>query len=337
MNKFAKPLIVLLILLAAWMAVKVVRRDPSRPDADKALIVSIDTAGISRIVVVRGADSVTVEHGVDGWRVTTEYGKKPAENEVISSALANLGKINTIDVISHNPEKQAEFRVDDASGTHVKLYGPGGGVIEALVIGKMGGFESQQTAIAQGRINENLFHSYIRRAGTDRVYRVKGFFGGMLGTDPEQWRGHNVMKFHPLRLRSVTVESPERTLSLELGSDAVWIMSEPPMPDSMEVDSTAIFRLASSLGSFRASGFVDTTVASTGLESPSLTIHAELVDGTTLDVAVGDSIPGAQNLFYCRRQGSDQLFTIAEFRMNQVNKPPEELLTLRQEESETER
>jgi Domain of unknown function (DUF4340) len=94
----------------------------------------------------------------------------------------------------------------------------------------------------------------------------------------------------------------------------------------MQVDSTAVFRLLNALGSFRASGLIDTTVAETGLEQPMLQIEAVLYDGTSYKVSVGAEAPEEQNLYYCRRQGSDQLFTVAEFRMNQVNKPPQELL-----------
>jgi Domain of unknown function (DUF4340) len=230
MNKFAKPLIVLLVLLVVWVAVKVSRRDPSRPDTDKALVVSVDTSGIGRIEIVRGAESVRLEHGVDGWTVTTEYGPKPAEGEAVASALTNLNGISTTDVISHNPDKQQEFMVDDAGGTRVSLYGPGGAVIEELIVGKLGGFESQQGAIAQGRINENQFHSYIRRAGTDNVYKVQGFFGGLLGTDPQQWREHDVMKFHPAQLKSFTATTAEHELSMQLNAENIWEMVSPAVP-----------------------------------------------------------------------------------------------------------
>ncbi len=334
MNKFAKPLIVLIVLLAAWVAVKVSSRDPARPDADKALVVSVDTSGISRIEITRGADTVSVEHGVDGWIVATEYGPKPAEGEAVSSALVNLNGINTTDVISHNPQKQQEYLVDDAGGTRVSLFGPGGAVLEELIIGKLGGFESQQAALSQGQFNQKQFHTYVRRAGTDRVYKVQGFFGGMLGTDPQQWREHDIMKFHPAQLKSFTATTPDYQLSMQLNADNVWEMVSPAVPEGMEVDSTAVFRLISALGSFRASGLVDTTVAETGLEQPLLTIEAVLHDGISYKVRVGAEAPEEQNLHYCRIEGSDQMFTVAEFRMDQINKPPEELMTEKAEESD---
>ncbi len=335
MNKFAKPLIVLLVLLAVWVAVKAFRRDPARPDADKALVVNVDTSGISRIEIVRGADTVSVEHGASGWMVATRYGLKPAEDEAVASALANLNGISSTDVVSHNPGKQQEFMVDDAGGTHVSLYGPGGTVIEGLIVGKLGGFESQQTAIAQGRINEKQFHSYIRRSGSDRVFKVQGFFGGLLSTDSEQWREHDIIKFHPAQLKSFTTTTPDHELSMRLNAENTWEMVSPAVPDSMQVDSTAVFRLITALGSFRASGLIDTTVANTGLEQPVLTIEAELFDGTSYKVAVGAEAPEEQNLHYCRREGNDQLFTVAEFRMDQVNKPQEELLIEKAQESES--
>ena len=41
---------------------------------------------------------------------------------------------------------------------------------------------------------------------------------------------------------------------------------------------------------------------------------------------VGAEAPQEQNLHYCRIEGKDQMFTVAEFRMDQVNKPPGELM-----------
>ncbi len=333
MNKFVKPLIVLLVLLAVWVGVQVSRRDPTRPDTDKALVVSVDTSGIGRIEIARGTESISLEHGVDGWTVTTEYGQKPAEDEAVASALVNLNGISTTDVISHNPEKQQEFMVDDASGTRVSLYGPGGAVIEELIVGKLGGFESQQTAMAQGRINENQFHSYIRRAGSDRVYKVQGFFGGLLGTDTQQWREHDIMKFHPAQLKSFSATTAGHELSMRLNAENIWEMVSPGVPEGMQVDSTAVFRLIGAMGSFRASGLIDTTVAATGLEQPVLTLEAVLHDGTSYKVTVGAEAPEEQNLYYCRVEGSEQLFTVAEFRMDQVNKPPDELLIEKAEEN----
>jgi hypothetical protein len=332
MNKFAKPLILLLVLLIVWVGMKVSRRDPSRPDTDKALVVSVDTSGIGRIEIARGAESVSLEHGVDGWMVATEYGPKPAEDEAVTAALVNLNGISTTDVISHNPEKQQEFMVDDASGTRVSLFGPGGAVIEELIVGKLGGFESQQAAIAQGQFNENQFHSFIRRAGTDRVFKVQGFFGGLLGIDPQQWREHDILKFHPAQLKSFTATTAEHELSMQLNAENTWEMVSPGVPDGMQVDSTAVFRLISALGSFRASSLIDTTVAGPGFEQPVLEIEAVLYDGTSYKVSVGAEAPEEQNLYYCRSQGSDQLFTVAEFRMDQVNKPPQELLIEKAEE-----
>ena len=335
MNKFAKPLIVLVVLLAVWLAVKFTSRDPGRPDKGQTLSVDVDTTGISRIEIWRGADTVVVEHGADGWLVPTAYGKKPAEAEAVSSALVNLNSISTSDIISHNPDKQLEYMVHDAGGTHVRLYGPGGAVLEELVVGKMGGFESQQTAMAQGQINENMFHSFMRRAGDDRVYKVQGFFGGMLGTDPQQWREHDIVKFHPVQLKSFRVTTADYELSMELGEDNNWKMLTPAVPDSMEVDSTAVFRMITALGGFRASGLIDTTVASTGLEEPELTVEATLHDGTVYTVAVGDETTEGANLHYCRLEGDEQLYTVAEFRTDQIAVPPEELMNKKQPASQT--
>jgi len=334
MNKLIKPLIVLILLLAVWLVVKFTSRDFSRPDPEKTLAVQLDEASIKRIEINRGEESVTLLHSATGdWQVKTEYGIKPADKEAVESALANLNGISTTDIVSHNPEKQAEYRVDDANGTKLRVYGEGDALLEELLIGKLGGFETQAMAVQQGRIDESRFFTYMRRGGSDRVYKVKGFFAGILGVDAEQWRNRDLMKFEPSEVQQISLTYPEEKIVLEKDVNGSWAMTA---PQASSVDSTVVERLAASLSTMRASGFVDSLLPAEtlGLGQPDVVVSVKLADGTEQKVSVGNELE--DNLFYCAKEHDDQVYTLARFRLDQFMKRSPDLVKEDVEEAEKE-
>ncbi len=334
MKKLIKPLIVLILLLVVWLVIEFTGRDFSRPDPEKTLAVQLDEALIRRIEISRGEEGITLLHSATGdWQVKTDQGIKPAGIEAVASALANLNGINTTDIVSHNPDKQADYRVDDASGTKVRLYGTGDVLLEELVIGKLGGFESQAMAVQQGRIDESRFFTYMRQGSSDRVYKVQGFFAGMLGVDVEQWRDHVLMKFGPSELQQISLVYPREKIVLEKDVNGSWAMTE---PQASAVDSVAVDRMAASLSTMRASSFVDSLLPAEtlGFGQPTVVVGVKLADGTEQKVTVGNELE--DNLFYCVKEHDEQVYTLARFRLDQFAKRPADLVKEDVEEAEKE-
>jgi hypothetical protein len=334
MNKLIKPLIVLIILLAVWLMVKYTGRDFSRPDPEKTLAVQLDETLIRRIEINRGEEGVSLLHSATGdWQVKTEQGIKPAEAEAVASALANLNGISTSDIVSHNPEKQAEYRVDDANGTKLRVYGEGDALLEGLVVGKLGGFESQAMAVQQGRIDESRFFTYMRRGDSDRVYKVKGFFAGILGVDAEQWRDHVLMKFEPSEVQQISLAYPDEKIVLEKDINGSWAMTQ---PQASSVDSTVVERMAASLSTMRASSFVDSLLPAEtlGFDQPTVLVGVKLANGSEQKVSVGSELE--DNLYYCVKEHDEQVYTLARFRLDQFMKRSPELVKEDLEEAEKE-
>ena len=327
-------MILLALLLVVWMVVKFTSRDFSRPDPEKTLAVQLDESSIRRIEISRGEESVTLLHSATGdWQVKTGQAIKPAETEAVTSALTNLNGISTTDFVSHNPGKQAEYSVDDASGTKVRFYGDADVLLEELVIGKLGGFESQSMAMQQGRIDESRFFTYMRRSRSDRVYKVKGFFAGILGLDAEQWRDHVLMGFEPTRVQQISLAYPEETIVLEKDINGSWAMTQ---PQASAVDSTVVQRMAASLSTMRASGFVDSLLPAEtlGFARPAVVAGVKLADGTEQKITVGSELE--DNLSYCLKEHDEQVYTIARFRLDQFMKKSADLVKEDVEEAESE-
>jgi len=324
MNKFIKPLIILVVLVALWLIVRYTSENPSRPNPEVSLILKVSPEEIKRLEIFRGAEKLILLKGTSSWQVQTPAGVKPAESEQVESALKSLGEISTTDIVSHNPQKHAEYKVDDTTGTHVRLIGQGDKMLEDIILGKLGGFESQQMAMQRGQINERDFYTFMRRQGKNEVFKVQGFFGGMLGTDSEQWRDHTLMSFSPEKASKVTLTYPDEKVVLAKDTSGTWAMIEPQA--GAKVDSLAVEKMVSTLSTLRASGFIDSTIASPvlGLDTPALRIEVSLNDGTLFEVSVGSET--GNNLFYCQRPNDQQLYTLAAYRLDQVKKRAADLI-----------
>lgn len=321
MNKLIKPLLLLVILLAAWIVIRRVSDRPDRPGRDDIFAVEIDEAAVSRMEISRAGESLTLQRAGEGWTVVTDQGPKPADQAQVTSALSSLGGIRTTNLVSHNPDRQAEFQVDEAQGTRVRIFGQGDRPDTDLIIGKIGGF-NQREIYSQRGINPQDFFTFMRSADSERVYRVQGFFGGFLGTDAEQWRDHNLMSFSPDQALRLELEYPESAVALARDTEGVWRMLR---PEEAEADGEVVRQMLNTLSVMRASGFGDNVPEdSLGLTVPRLTVRVQLEDGTAFGLEVGAEIE--DNLFYCRVPGEPQVYTLARYRLDQVEKSPQELI-----------
>jgi len=319
--KLLKPFLILIALLALWAVVHFSTKRPDRPDEGDVFKVQIDTAAVSRIEVERAGGQLVLLRDQGAWSVQTPAGPRPAETDQIVSALSTLNSIETSNLVSHNPDKQAEFQVDEAGGTRVKVFGSGQSLLADLVIGRIGGFD-QRRMYSQQSFNPQDFYTFMRRADSPDVYKVQGFFGAMLGTESEQWRDHTLMVFDPSQARRVELVFPDTRAVLESDtSGTVWQIEG----GAAAPDSTVLRQMIATLSSMRASTFVDSLPAADGLglDPPQFTVRVSLADGSTQALEVGKET--ANNLFFCRVPGKEQVYTLARYRLDQVRKRPEEL------------
>ena len=324
MNKLIKPLILLIILVALVLMVHYIGTDRSRPDADVTFQVKLDQEQIERVEISRGEAQVTLLYGVNGWSVRTPFGIKPAETETIVASLKDLTAIDNARLVSHNPEKQPEYRVDEAGGTRVKFLGSGDKVLADLVIGKLGGFQQQQQAM-MGRtgIIPQALHTFMRHAGSDRVFKVQGFFATITGTEYDQWRDHNLCTFSADQVRKLSLAYEDETVVLEPDTAGSWSMLE---PKTAVADPDTAGQIVRSLGTLRADGFQDSTMTDEelGFDSPLCRIAVELSEGPEVQLEIGREFN--DNFFYARKVGDPQVYTLAGYRIDQIMKRSREII-----------
>ncbi|MEA2062388.1 MAG: DUF4340 domain-containing protein [Gemmatimonadota bacterium] len=335
MNRLIKPLIILAVLVAIALAVHYTGTDRSRPDAEISFRIALDSTAVERVEISRQDAQVTLLKGSQGWTVKTPFGIKPADEEAITSAISSLVQISQAELVSHNPDKQAEYRTDDASGTRVKFIGAGDKVLEDLIVGKLGGFEQQQRMMAMGgqpgQFDPQSFHTYMRPAGSGRVFKVPGFFASITGADPDQWRDHVICSFPASKAVRLTLASGDRITVLEPDTAGLW---EVAGDQRAPADSMTVAAMLRSLGSFRAESFQDSALTDEelGLDKPSFQMAAELEDGTRVEVEIGKEYQ--DDYFYARRVGAGQVYRLPRYRLEQIMKNRTEILTGKKEGEE---
>ena len=297
--------------------------DRSRPDADVTFQVKLDQEQIERVEISRGEAQVTLLYGVNGWSVRTPFGIKPAETETILASIKDLTAIDNARLVSHNPEKQSEYRVDEAGGTRVKFVGSGDKVLADLMIGKLGGFQQQQAMMGRTGINPQALYTFMRHAGSDRVFKVQGFFASITGTDYDQWRDHNLCSFSADQVRKLSLGYEDETVVLEPDTAGSWSMLE---PKAAVADPDTVGQIVRSLGTLRADGFQDSTMTDEelGFDRPLCRIAVELAEGPEVALEIGREFK--DDFFYARKVGDPQVYTLAGYRIDQIMKRSREIL-----------
>jgi Domain of unknown function (DUF4340) len=324
MNRLIKPLIVLIILVGLVLVLQYTGTDRSRPDAEKSFQVKLDLQQIERVEISRAEARVTLLNGASGWSVKTPFGIKPADSEAILVAIKDLSGIENAQLVSHNPEKQAEYRLDDGSGSVVKFFGGGDKIMAEIVVGRLGGFEQQQQMMqmsGQQGINPQNLHTFMRHASSDDVYKVPGFFATIIGTDPDQWRDHNLCSFTADQIKTLALDFGDENLVLESDTAGNWSMitpvAGPANPDTVD-------QMLRSLCSLRADSFQDSALTDDelGLAEPAYRIAVELAEGEGENIQLEIGREFKENFFYARKTGGDQVYTLADYRLDQIMKRP---------------
>jgi len=296
--------LVLLVLLLANPFQDSIRDDNPEPEDlfESSGVAAADQIGIRAPSLER----VTLARGSEGW-VVANKGNFPADTTAVGSILEAIQRARSTGIVSTNPQNRGKFQVDTTG-------------VEILVSA-----ESKPVAhFFVGKVGQDFTTSYVRRADGDDVYVVRGI-NHQLFSRPQGLRDRTLMSFPIDSVSEVVAEMPEGGWGLAR-TDTAWVLSAggdlPVSALESEVD-----RLMKALSTLAADGFLDAgadTVA-TGLESPDYTFTVRFMNGSEARVEVGKK--SDTNQYYVARPDRRAVFLLAEWRLNNLAKTPEDLIT----------
>jgi hypothetical protein len=221
-------------------------------------------------IEVSGSHQARLERTASGWTVAAPASpetKHKADEGQVKALLDALTTFKATTLVSERSTKHAEYEVDTAKGTQVKVTTADGRTFE-LVLGKAG---------RSGGV-------YVRRGGADAVFLSSSGLSWQVRKDVTGWRDKALATVPLSELVRVTVTHADgHTFSIK-SAEGTWSL-EGAAPKDFRFDSSLAQRLVSQLTALQAQGFL---AAETFDVSKAVRLRLEKKDGGALTVTLGE-------------------------------------------------
>ncbi len=306
-----KNLTLLAVILIVLVAIIVISNQlQNKKPSEKSLIFlpEFSEAVCSQIFVVEGKDSVKLARKGAQWVVlspktsaaapsspvapvsklgtssqpeVTKSEDYPADSASIQIALDKLKSIKKDDLISQNPQKQADLEVDSAKGVFVELWNDKDKSIGEFYIGKNGA---------------NWDQNFIREKGSSDVYLSGGSVRSAFFGDAKRWKDKTIVKFDKAFVKKLqiakkdsgTVELVRTTPSpTDTSIKEGWEITS---PEKVKAKKDKVEDILNTMSRLTAANFeTDTGISadSMGFSKPELVLAATLQNGETKTVIIG--------------------------------------------------
>lgn len=166
-----------------------------------------------------------------------------ADQARIDDFISALKELQSIELASSNPDRQAVFEVDDTSGTQVQLWNDRDDPLIHFYVGK------------QARLSRH----YFRMDGSDDVLLVSSNLDDFMSADAQLWRDRTLLIAEEDPIRRIALTSPQEERVIERQDDRWIIFDGVTLRDTEDL---AMRTLLGHLDHLEAAGFVRSSVAS---------------------------------------------------------------------------
>jgi Domain of unknown function (DUF4340) len=258
--------VVLVVLLLLWGAAALARRRETMDTSDQFKLPKIARDQVDSVRIARAGDiTVLVRQDSATWHVNGH----PASSTAVSDLLAALeDTAPSAELVAERPASHAGLGVDSAGGARVQILAKGK-VLADLVA---------------GRRTRDLDGGYLRYAGKNETYAVRGRLAEILGRSSDDWRDHRIAAIAGDSVGSVEVTRGHRSYSLKRGAKGWSFGGGGP------ADSAAVAGLLGAFSQVEAAGFANGAQAdSAKFSPPDRRVRVFRKDGTPLLTLVFDS------------------------------------------------
>ena len=285
----------LVVLLVLWGAFALFRG--SIGDAARNLALPpLTAADVDRVTIARVRDTVVLARSGAGWRVNG-HAADGTQLDQLFRALADTGASS--ELLARSAASHGRLGVDTAG--RLVVFGKGDDTVLALVVGEQG--RAFQTA-------------YVRLAGDDEVFLVRGALPGILSRAVDAWRDRSIARIPPDSVGTVVITRNGREVTLTRG-EGVWTVGARP------ADTAVVGRLLSALGDLRAIGFASPAeIDSLDFMRPWRRLAVLDRAGDTLLVLDLDSTSAG---YWARRAAPGDAFRVDFWRLDQLTPAGEAL------------
>ena len=274
------------------------------------LFPSFNKEQVAKIEIVANGETTILSKQDSNW-VVALMDNYPADSEGVTELLSKVAEFKNTQRVSNNPDKQAEFEVDN-TGVEVKLKDASDKLLAHLFVGKT---------------TPGFLSSYVRAADSNDVYVAQGYLQSVFDKGTRTWKDRTIFDFNKGIVTQLNISSPEETVELRLDAEGTWQMLKPV---ASAVKQDEVDSLLTTLSGLDTDDFAETVadLSEYGLDTPESTISAVHNDGTTATLHIGKEEEGK---LYVKRDDKDTVFRLFKSNVDRLIKKSD---TLKTEESQ---
>ncbi len=292
---------VLAALLVGYGIIRLATGRSSAPRPSSLSLAQIAEADLDSAIIITEEETVRLRAG-ERWTVNG-YEAIEQAGESLKRALEK-GEIGQ--VAARNPENHERLGVADGQGYRVSFYS-GGEERLTLIIGEKGG----------GRAFDE---AYVRRAGEDEVYVLKGSLVNLGRRGVIEWRNKEILAPKREDIQRIELEYPEE--SFVLARDTTGWRVE---PGGAQAEQSVVDGMLVQLSGLRALGFAsDSLAGALSWEEPTGRVRVLGPGGAQLGelLFLSRDDPG----YFVRRADGPVVYTLSRYSGDQILKKVEDLV-----------
>jgi|GEM_PF-771154 len=214
-------------LVALYFGHKILNKPKVRSFKD--ILVMVDTSAVDKIVFYPKGDTpkITLTKNGNSWTADDGETKITATSNSVNTILGPSTEIKTLQLISKNETKWAEYEVDDNSGKKVELYN-GSQLLSAFYVGRFNFNQNTRSA-----------KTYMRLANENDIYVVDGFLSMSYEKQFDDFRNKKLINNLDVNdVLKIKVQTDSENLSFEKDINGYWVDSANNALDSLKMSNT---------------------------------------------------------------------------------------------------
>jgi len=276
-------LIILVILAVITYFVLQQPGEHSRIGAGEDVLITYDSAAVTRIEIDGSKGHVVLEKEAGTWMITDPL-QYPAEQFMAVRAVGTGRSIRLKGTpVSSNPSKRGLFQVD-STGTLVRVFTG----------------DTEAASFRIGKTTTSFSETYVRAEGSDDVYITEGLLNSSYDKEASGWRDKTIFRASREDIKEIRFAYGDTVFTVAR-VDSGWAVDGSPIGEPTS--------FLASLSQFNTQDFVDSTIT----EPPPLTATL-----TVNDVPVRFHALASGTDYFVQTSRSPQWFRIQQWKAKQL-------------------